>query len=317
MKPIIIGLLRGRKGGSDGANAYLVKCKIAALRHEREVGANKLGEDQSVAAKGLSDGPPVVDVAQTSSRAKVLIGLAVGICLALAFYVETVWPHRGTVVAAKSLQNDAKTSRRVVAPLEPTDEFVGTLANIEEVDLDAGSEYLHETGEPPRDLAATGLPTLTARAGQEAPEAYSIPIVDTYPDAPEVSVRVDGESPLVPPVLIRLQEARATAVETAIELLVAKPAPPPESAASLLRQGQRLLENGDINAARDLFEDLADAGIVDGAIALGSTYDPKSLASSGMTNVTPDPNKALLWYRRAHLLAESDAKRERRSDHRD
>jgi len=111
---------------------------------------------------------------------------------------------------------------------------------------------------------------------------------------------------------MRLHEARATAIDTAIELLVAKPAPPPESVASLLRKGQRLLEIGDIEAARDLFKDMAVAGIADGAFVLGSTYDPKSLADSGMANIRPDPNKALLWYRRAHLLAEAAAKRKRR-----
>lgn len=302
----------GRNGGSDGSNAYLTKCRIAALGHEHEDRTSRLDRSRSVAVKGLSQWHPAEDAAQTSPRTKALIGLAFGICLLLAVYIGTIWPHRGTVFAAKNLQSYAAASRQVVAtPAAPVD-IAEPLEKIEIVDLDADFKNLHETVEPPHDVAARERSVLKVHSAQPAREAPRIPLVDALPHVPEVSTRVDRETALVPPVQVRLQEPRATAVDTSIELLIAKPAPLPESTAYLLRKGQRLLEIGDINAARDLFKDMAAAGIAAGAFALGSTFDPKSLAASRMANITPDPDKALLWYRRAHLLAEEAAAKRKR-----
>lgn len=313
MIPTITIHPHGRNDGSDRSNAYLTKCKIAALGHEHEHTTNQSGRGRSVAVKGSTEWHPAEDAAQTSPRTKALFGLAFGICLLLAVYVGTIWPHRGTVFAAKNPQNFAAASRQGMATPAAPGDIAEPLAKIEIVGLDAGFENPHEMLEPPRDLAATEGPVLRAQSAQPARETPSIPLVEAQLHVPEASIRVDRETPLLPPVQVSLQEARAAAVDTSIELLIAKPAPLPESTAYLLGKGQRLLEIGDIKAARDLFKDMAAAGIAAGAFALGSTFDPKSLAASDMANITPDPDKALLWYRRAHLLAEAAAKRKRHS----
>lgn len=311
MIPTTTKRLHGRNGGSDGSNAYLTKCRIAALGHEHDDPTNHSDRSRSVAVRGSSEWYPAEDAARTSPRTKALFGLAFGICLLLVIYVGTIWPHRGTIFAAKNLQSFAAASQQVEAtPAAPV--YTGEpLAKIEIVDLYEGLENLHETVEPAHDVAAREGSVSKARSARPAREAPSIPLIDAHPHVPEVPVRVDRETPLVPPIQVPLQEARATAVDTSIELLIAKPAQLPESAAYLLQKGRRLLEIGNIKAARDLFEDMAAAGIAAGAFALGSTFDPKSLAASGIANITPDPDKAVLWYRRAHLLAEAAAKRKR------
>ena len=287
-------------------NAYLIRCAIAARTVQGPAG--QLSGRRSMAPKGLIEGP-ATESAQTSSRVKSLGGLAVGAALLVTVCVSVIWRDRDAALAAKTFKETALVPQQVVAPSASTDVILAAIPQTEEAGVIVGVENLHETDAPPRDLATTELQVGKAVAAQELPAA---PAGDSQIAVPEMRVRADGKAPLAPTVQI-LKEARATAMDTATGPPLAEPSPA-ESVASLLRQGKRLLENGNLEAARDLFKDLAEAGVVDGAIALGSTYDPKSLATSGMTNVTPDPNKALLWYRRAHLLAESIARRERRPD---
>jgi hypothetical protein len=78
---------------------------------------------------------------------------------------------------------------------------------------------------------------------------------------------------------------------------------------ALLIEGHRLMSAGDIEGARAAFKRAVDAGVALGALALGSTYDPASLRKSNLTNVTPDPEAALAWYRQAHILAEAAARK--------
>jgi hypothetical protein len=281
-------------------NAYLIRCAIAARTVRGPVG--QLSGRRSMAPKGLIEGPET-EFAQTSSRVKSFVGLAVGAALLVAVCVSVLSRGRDAALAAKTFKETAPVPQQVVAPSASTDVILDAIPPTEDAGVIVGVENLHETDAPPRDLATTELQA--AVAAQELPAA---PAADSQIAVLKMLVRADGKAPLAPTVKI-LKEARATAMDTATGPPVAEPSPP-ESVASLLRQGNRLLENGNLEAARDLFKDLAEAGVVDAAIALGSTYDSKSLVASGMTNVTPDLNKALLWYRRAHLLAESIARRE-------
>jgi hypothetical protein len=295
--------LPGRRGART-VNAYLIRCAIAARTVQGPAG--QLSGRRSMAPKGLIEGPET-ESAQTSSRLKSLVGLAVG--AALLVTVSAIWRDRDPALAAKTFKETALVPQQVVAPSASTDVILAAIPQTEDTGVIVGVRNLHETDVPPRDLATTELQVGKAAAAQELPAA---PAGDSQIAVPKMLVRADDKAPLAPTVKI-LKEARATAMDTATGPPLAEPSPP-ESVASLLRQGKRLLENGNPEAARDLFKDLAEAGVVDAAIALGSTYDPKSLVASGMTNVTPDLNKALLWYRRAHLLAESIARRERRPD---
>jgi hypothetical protein len=76
-----------------------------------------------------------------------------------------------------------------------------------------------------------------------------------------------------------------------------------DAANSALLQGENLFAKGDLEAARQRFEQVAKMGMPEGALALGNTFDPVSLAKAGV-NQTGDPRRARQWYRRALELAQ-------------
>ena len=76
-----------------------------------------------------------------------------------------------------------------------------------------------------------------------------------------------------------------------------------DAANSALLQGEKLFAKGDLEAARQRFEQVAKMGMPEGALALGNTFDPVSLAKAGV-NQTGDPTRARQWYRRALELAQ-------------
>ncbi len=77
----------------------------------------------------------------------------------------------------------------------------------------------------------------------------------------------------------------------------------------ILKQGQSLMDRGNVAAARAVFRKAADQGLAEAALAMGATYDPKALAANGWTEVEPNVGKAIYWYRRAHLLASAGAQK--------
>ena len=77
----------------------------------------------------------------------------------------------------------------------------------------------------------------------------------------------------------------------------------PDAANSELLRGEKLFAKGDLEAGRRRFEQAAKMGMPEGALALGNTYDPVSLAKTGL-NLTGDPTRARQWYRRALELAQ-------------
>jgi len=76
-----------------------------------------------------------------------------------------------------------------------------------------------------------------------------------------------------------------------------------DTASSALLQGEKLFAKGDLEAARQRFEQAAKMEMPEGALALGNTYDPVTLAKAGL-NLTGDPTLARRWYRRALELAQ-------------
>jgi TPR repeat protein len=132
----------------------------------------------------------------------------------------------------------------------------------------------------------------------------------------EISEKVSTLQQLEPP------EPEASEASTPddwnTDIAATSPAPPqtgPEQSApfgpvivaaddkSLVGRGRQLMSKGQIEEARRLFQQAADEGRPEGALALGSTYDPVSLASIGLASTAADPNTARHWYRRAHELA--------------
>ncbi len=80
-----------------------------------------------------------------------------------------------------------------------------------------------------------------------------------------------------------------------------------EEIAILLKRGKRLLDNGDLAAARLLLRRAAEAGSAEGALMLGTTFDPAVLQRLGAIGARPDLAKARQWYQRAAELGSSAA----------
>ena len=76
----------------------------------------------------------------------------------------------------------------------------------------------------------------------------------------------------------------------------------------MLAQGTKHLEQGNIGAARMFFQRAAEAGLAEGAIMMGATYDPVELSrGAALAGVSADRNEARKWYERARDLGAPDA----------
>lgn len=88
------------------------------------------------------------------------------------------------------------------------------------------------------------------------------------------------------------------------------PMPEPSRAAiaALISRGQAAAAEGDIAAARLLFERAAGLGSAQAAMALGKTYDSAFLREAGVRGIPPDPAIAESWYRKAASLGGADGR---------
>jgi hypothetical protein len=80
-----------------------------------------------------------------------------------------------------------------------------------------------------------------------------------------------------------------------------------EEIAILIKRGKDLLGDGDLAAARLLLRRAAELGSAEGALTLGTTFDPAVLQRLGAIGATPDLAKARQWYQRAAELGSSAA----------
>jgi hypothetical protein len=70
-------------------------------------------------------------------------------------------------------------------------------------------------------------------------------------------------------------------------------------AAYLVRKGDLLLKFGDLAGARQFYERAYARGAAAGAMGVAKTYDPVVFAELNVQGISPDPAKAMEWYRRA------------------
>jgi len=94
-------------------------------------------------------------------------------------------------------------------------------------------------------------------------------------------------------------------------LAPAKSQPPQHNAAEIalmMKSAAALMANGDISAARMMYQPLAEEGEAMAAIALAETYDPLVLRKSNVTRgITPDVALAQSWYEKAKALGSAVA----------
>jgi hypothetical protein len=77
----------------------------------------------------------------------------------------------------------------------------------------------------------------------------------------------------------------------------------------LIKRGAELVANGNIGAARMMFQPAAEAGDPMAAFALAETYDPLVLERLGAKGITPDVALARQWYEKAKALGAPAAPR--------
>lgn len=79
------------------------------------------------------------------------------------------------------------------------------------------------------------------------------------------------------------------------------------AAKELLVQGSRLIERGEIVAARSVYQRAAEMGSGEAALALGATYDPNRLWALGAMGMVGNKDRAKHWYARANDLGHPEA----------
>jgi hypothetical protein len=77
--------------------------------------------------------------------------------------------------------------------------------------------------------------------------------------------------------------------------------------ASMMEQGNRLLQTGDITAARMVFERIGRKGSALGAYGAGLTFDPEYFKITKVVGLRPDAKKAKEWYKKAADLGNQEA----------
>jgi TPR repeat protein len=77
--------------------------------------------------------------------------------------------------------------------------------------------------------------------------------------------------------------------------------------ATLMKRAKDMLAMGDIPVARLLLERAAEGQDAKAALLLARTYDPAVLGTSDVRNITPEPDKARAWYKKAAQLGSAEA----------
>jgi hypothetical protein len=148
-----------------------------------------------------------------------------------------------------------------------------------------------------------------------APEPVKATAVDLSSDR--------GTAPLPPPVEAAPLAAQSVAPQpvpppTKVATLTVQPPPAlatvqaaPHLTAgeltTLMARGRRFVESGDFSSARPVYRRAAEAGYAEAAIALGETYDPKTLSERGAVGINGDVTQARHWYERARELGSLEA----------
>jgi hypothetical protein len=83
--------------------------------------------------------------------------------------------------------------------------------------------------------------------------------------------------------------------------------PGPDMIRLLLHRGDAAVTDGDIAAARLLYERAAAMGSGAAATSLGKTYDAEFLVRWGARGIKADPTQAMAWYRKGTALGDAEA----------
>lgn len=155
-------------------------------------------------------------------------------------------------------------------------------------------------------------------AADKPPEKQrqTLALLQTPPNLPIGSERKDKSQTerIVPPTAPRDNPKSASGAPITTPVAPAVPAPQPAvspadraKAVALLKRGQAMLTNGDVNSARLFFGRAARIGLGQAALAMAETYDPDELRRLGVLGIQPNLEEARKWYQKAQELGEGEA----------
>jgi hypothetical protein len=187
--------------------------------------------------------------------------------------------------------------------------YPGVKKGVEMLKTDVSTPAIATSQAKPVRLEAAQSPSSATQANASAPTvskppSVAAPVAVASADAVPV---IAAPAPAAPP-------ASVAAPETA-----GSPPPPPrpndrsvaqvvsEEVAMLVKRGKDFLADGDIASARLLLRRAAEAGSAEGALTLGTTFDPTMILRLGAIGAKPDMAEARHWYQRAAELGSSAA----------
>jgi hypothetical protein len=186
----------------------------------------------------------------------------------------------------------------------------------------------HSIGSGTWAVPLTALPRLKLKAPIVDAGRYEVRVVLHAIDGSQLAesamwlVLAQPIAPAPPPAggtrIMALTAPQAPAAEPRVAASAPAVAPAPTAAPKLsseqertlqrhMQKGDQTLAEGDIAAARLLYQRAADQGLAAAAMALAATYDPSELARLGVRGLSADPATAKRWYERARELGAADA----------
>ena len=166
-----------------------------------------------------------------------------------------------------------------------------------------------------RDPARGGAPLVQPQAA--APAQAPVVVANVAPSREEITNAY--QSALRAPVAVVPPAAPQAAAPAPMPQAPMTQAPMPQAPipqvkqmdaqelATLMKRAKDMLAMGDIPVARLLLERAAEGQDANAALLLARTYDPAVLGTSDVRNITPEPDKARAWYRRAAQLGSAEA----------
>ena len=163
----------------------------------------------------------------------------------------------------------------------------------------------------------TAAPAKVAAVVPEPPTVVVVPLVAAPVPPPTIGIPSPPPVAAVPPAAPSPAPSAPKTSVAAIPPSAITPAPavkpPPLSAEArgramtFVTRGTSMLDEGNIAGARQFFERAAEVGLAEGAMALGTTYDPHELARLKVHGLRPDVATARRWYEKARDLGSPQA----------
>jgi hypothetical protein len=233
---------------------------------------------------------------------KLLMTASAAACVAVLFAWFTSDATRDVMMSAKASISTVLPIPSTAAQAEDSQPGAPSQLTAHDVQLKDPAQV--------KDPARWPAPAAQASAAPRQQVASAMPSREAITSAYQSALQ--SRAPAAAPAVVPPSATAPVAVAPA-----AAPPPPAvqirridaDELATLMKRAKESLAAGDIPVARLLLERAADGQDPSAALMLAQTYDPVVLGTSDVRNITPEPDKARIWYQRAAQLGSADAQR--------